>query len=122
MPITYKGGIPWIDPAKLRHRITFLEPQTTSGIAGGIITWQPGAPPECASAEILPIRGSDVIKAGQDVSQVWLTITMRYRRSVKADRRILGRHGNRYIIQAIENPAEMDMYLVLSCLGLGPNE
>jgi SPP1 family predicted phage head-tail adaptor len=122
LPISFKNGIPWIDPAKLRHRITFLDPESSMG-AGGVSTkWLPGDPPERAWAEVLPMRGTDVIKAGQDVSQVWLTITIRFRKSVRADRRILGRRGNRYVIQAIENVAEMDMFLVLNCLAIGPND
>jgi SPP1 family predicted phage head-tail adaptor len=110
-----------INPGRLRHTITLLEPQTTVGVSGVETTFAPGSPPVTALAEIKYVRGVDVIKSGQVVSQTYLTVTIRYNPAFTAGKRIQKYDGKQYIIQAVENVREMNAYMVLTCLGLGLN-
>jgi len=123
MPVRIVNGVPVLDPARLRHQVLFLEPTAGSDDSGSIVTWAPGNPPDIAWAEIVPTRGSDIIKAGQDISQVWLTITMRYNASKTRtpNTRLQTPSGSIFVVQAIENVLEMNVWLVLTCLGLGAN-
>lgn len=117
-----KNGLPWIDPALLRHRITFLDQKIVTDASGTGVVYQAGNPPERCWAELMPVRGIDLIKAGQDVSQVTVMATIRYRASATAQRRIRMKNGSVYVIQAIENVLEMGTYQVMTCLGLGSNQ
>jgi SPP1 family predicted phage head-tail adaptor len=72
-------------------------------------------------AAIEPVRGIDKIRAGQDVTQLFVTVTINWQSDILANMRVQALNGT-YIIQAIENPYEMNMILKLTCLALGVNE
>jgi len=110
-----------INPGRLRHTITLLEPTNTMGVSGMVTTYAPENPPVTALAEIKYVRGVDVIKSGQVVSQTYLSVTIRYNPAFAAGKRIQKWNGEQYIIQAVENVREMNAYMVLTCLGLAPN-
>lgn len=106
MPIRYtKSGEPYIDPVRMKAQITFLEPMTGSDVSGTTVTYQVGAPPDIAWAEIISVRATDVIKAGQDVSQVFITANIRYRPASPrtAQMRFQDSRGNQYVIMAVED-------------------
>lgn len=121
MPIRFIDGQPWIDPALLQHRVTFLEQTAGSDASGSTATWVAGNPPDATWAEILPMRAEDVIKGGQDISQVRISVTLRYRADRAATARLQVPNGSQYVIEGIQNVAEMNLYLVLTCLAIGPN-
>ena len=108
-----------INPGRLRHTITLLEPTTAAGASGMVTTYAPANPPTTALAEIKYVRGIDVIKSGQAVSQTYLSVTIRYNPAFAAGKRIQKWNGEQYIIQAVDNVKEMNAYMVLTCLGLG---
>ncbi len=114
---------PWpsIDPGQFRHQITLLEQVSSSDASGMTVTYQPDDIPVTAWAKIEYLRGMDIIKAGQDISQVYLKITAWYRPEFTANKRIQAPNGNQYVIQAVENVSEMNVYMVLTCLGIGAN-
>src|ERR1035437_5843686 len=86
----------------LRHQVTFLQQGTTSDVSGTSITWTDYC---TARASVDPFKGAEVIKAGIDTSQVFITVKMRYRDDVDASMRLRAQHGT-YIIQCIENLLE----------------
>ena len=110
-----------INPGRLRHTITLLEPTTTLGPSGMVTTHAPANPPVTALAEIKYVRGTETAKEGQVIPQTFLQVTMRYNPAFTAGKRIQKWNGEQYIIQAVENVKEMNAYMVLSCLGVGPN-
>jgi len=112
---------PTIDPGQFRHQITLLEQVVGSDASGATVTYAPESQPVKAWAKIEYLRGTDIIKSGQDVSQVYLKITAWYRAEFSANKRIQGPSGNQYVIQAVENVLEMNTYMVLMCLGVGAN-
>jgi len=124
MPVRIVNGVPVMDAARLRHRVLFLEPTPGTDDSGSTVTWAAGNPPDIAWAEIVPTRGSDIIRAGQDVSQVWITVTLRYNPSKTRtpNTRLQAPSGSIFVVQAIENVLEMNVWLVMTCLGLGANQ
>jgi SPP1 family predicted phage head-tail adaptor len=117
---------PWpdIDPGEFRHQYTALISVPVSDASGSTVTYKSCVPAVQFWAKETAIRGTDVIKAGQDVSQVYLVLVTRYRAQLAnlAQQRIQGPSGGQYIVQAVENIGRMNMYLELTCIALGANE
>jgi SPP1 family predicted phage head-tail adaptor len=110
---------PKVDPGKMVHQITFLQQVKGTNISGTVMTWAPWL---TTWASIDPVRGIDMLKAGQDVTQVYLTIKIRWQTGILPNMRIQSDMGETYIIQAIENPGERNVILVLTCLAMGLNQ
>ncbi len=110
---------PQIDPGKMVHQVTILSQQPVSDISGTSIQWVPFV---VTWAEIVPVRGIDVVRSGQDTTKLFLTIRIRWQTGILPKMRLQTVSGDNYIIQAIENPGERNIILVLTCLGLGANE
>jgi SPP1 family predicted phage head-tail adaptor len=109
---------PQINPGKMVHQVTILQPQPVQDISGTSIQWVPFVQ---TWAEIVPVRGIDVVKSGQDTTQLFLTVRIRWQTGILPKMRVQGQNGQ-YVIQAIENPGERNVILVLTCLGLGANQ
>ena len=109
---------PQIDPGKMVHQVTILQQQTIQDISGASTQWVPFV---TTWAEIIPVRGIDVVRSGQDTTQLFLTVKIRWQTGILAKMRVQSLNGQ-YVIQAIENPGERNVILVLTCLGLGSNE
>lgn len=124
MPIQRtKNGEPYHDPGKRQARITFLEQALVADASGQAETWVEGAPPDVTSAEITSVRGLDVIKNGQDVSQVQIIATIAYKPPGRtATERFRDLRGNVYVIQAVRDldPGSIK-YQELVCLLIGTN-
>ena len=71
-------------------------------------------------AAIEPVRGMDLIKGGQDVTQTYVTVTVRYNAAIQASMRVKALNGT-YIIQSINNINEQNRVMKLLCLGLKGN-
>jgi len=111
-------GWPTIDPGQMVHQITILQQQTVSDISGTAIAWVPFV---ATWAQIDPVRGTDMIRFGQDVTQLYLTVKIRWQTGIVPSMRVQSANGT-YVIQAIENPGERNVILVLTCLGLKGNQ
>jgi head-tail adaptor len=116
------SAIPGIDPGQFRHLVTLLEESTSGSDASGApVSWAVGDPPLTAYMKIESLKADEIIKAGLDVSQVDLKLTGWYRPQFTAQSRIQAPSGNVYIVQAVQNVLEMNIFMVLLCLGVGAN-
>jgi SPP1 family predicted phage head-tail adaptor len=125
MPIRFtRSGEPYLDPARMNAQITFLEPVTGADASGTTVTAQVGNPPDTAWAEVLPVRGTDVIKAGQDVSKTYVTATVNYRpdNPRSAQDKFQDSRGFVYVIQSVQDLVPgMLKYQVLTSELIGAN-
>ena len=75
---------PTIDPGLLRTPISIQALLPTSPVSfnnnGPVAVWQNVV--ECM-AYIQELRGTDLINSGQDVSKLWMTITIRYQPGIQ---------------------------------------
>ena len=115
------GTFPAVDPGSFRHQIQLLGQVVSNGTAGAQVSYQTLNPPVTSWAKIEYVRGSELISGGQDVSQDFLKLTLWYRPEYAANMRIQTPSGKQYIIQSYENVKEMNVYLILYCLGIGSN-
>lgn len=109
---------PQIDPGKLVHNITLLAEQEFIDIDGTTTEWVPFL---TTWAEIEPVRGTDVIRGGQQTTTLFLRVTIRWQTGILPDQRIQTDTGMTYIIQSIENPGERCIILILNCVALSHN-
>jgi head-tail adaptor len=123
MPARLVDGEVVMDPRLLVHRITFLDSVAATDVSGATQSWAAGNPPEQCWAEILITRGEDTVKNGLDVSKLYAKITIRYRSTVNATRRIQDHLGNVFIIQNVMILGQRTArgWMELPCLGVGPN-
>lgn len=113
---------PIVDPSTFVHRITFLEKVTGTDASGSVVRYAAGSPPDITSASIRIVRGTDVIKGGQDTSQLFAEITSYYRPNRGPNTRIQAPSGTVFIVRSVANIDERNMYTVFNCIGLGANE
>lgn len=109
---------PRFDPGKAVHQITLLTQVQTQDVAGTEVNWVPVL---SAYAEIEPVRGIDVLKSGQDTTQLFLTVKILWQRGVEPNMRVQAKNGT-YIVQSVENPGERNVILILNCVALGLNK
>jgi SPP1 family predicted phage head-tail adaptor len=111
---------PWpqVDPGEMVHQVVILQPQTVQDISGTSVTWVPFVR---TWAKIKSVRGTDVIRGGQDTTKLFLFVTIRWQTGIVPNMRVQSLNGT-YLIQAIENPGERNVLLVMTCLGLGANQ
>lgn len=105
---------------KLRHHITWLDEvlgQDTSGLG---VRWVPSSPPRRSWADIEPMSADDTVKAGQDIGTVMAAVTVRYRSWIKDTMRFVSPNGTIWVIKAIQNVKEMNIWMILTCDDLGP--
>ena len=107
-----------LDPGKMVHRVAILKQTTVTDVSGTATAWVKFVD---TWAQIDPVRGSDVLKAGQDTTQLFLTVKIRWQTGILPNMRVQSLNGT-YVIQAIENPGERNVILALSCLALGLNQ
>jgi SPP1 family predicted phage head-tail adaptor len=111
-----------INPGQFRHRITLLEPTLGTDASGVVATYAPADPPLKAWAKIEGLRSEGQVQSGQDISSVYLKITIRYNPAFQAQKAIQRWNGNQYVIEGTpENVLELGAYMVLTCRGIGLN-
>lgn len=113
-PVTW----PSINPGRMVHKITIQRQQTITDISGTVVEWVDFV--SCWAA-IDPVRGTEVLRAGQDTTQLYLTVVIRWQSGILPNMRVRSNNGT-YIIQSIENPGERNVVLVLNCLALGSSQ
>jgi SPP1 family predicted phage head-tail adaptor len=109
---------PMPDPGEYRHQVTLMRQRPTVGISGAEMEWVKFA--TCYAA-IDPASAKDVIRSGQTTSQVATPIRMNWLSGVTSDMQVWA-NGNKYVIQGIINPQELNVTLILVCVALGANE
>jgi head-tail adaptor len=111
---------PTIDPGRFRHLITLVE-QTIGQDESGTMAAKYAVPPVPTTAwmDIEYTHGDEVIKAGIDTTQTFITVTGWYRAAWQANQRIQTLSGAQYIVQHVENVRQMNIYMILTCLGIG---
>lgn len=121
--LVFTNGWPSIDVGRMRHAITIWQQGGTSPAtydAAGVA--QQNTQVASAMAAIDTIRGTDVIKGGQTGTELYLTIGMWYQAGILPNMTVVSDNGSKYVIQSVENIREMNVVLILNCLGLGANE
>lgn len=117
------NGWPVVDIGRLRHWITILQPGFPSPQ-----TYDAAGPQTqltsftTAMASIETVRGMDVIKSGQTTTQLFLEVVMLYQPGILADMQVQSDNGSKYLVQSVENILELNVVLVLNCIGLGANQ
>jgi len=107
---------PQIDPGEMVHQVTILQQTQATDISGAITVWTPFV---TTWAAIDPVSGTDVLRAGQDTTKLYLKIRIRWQTGISPNMRLQRVDGTQYVIQAIENPGERNVILTLFCLALG---
>ena len=108
---------PTLDSGEMRHQITILGQVPSSDISGSTATM---APLLTCYAKIEPVRGLDVIKSGQETTQLFLVISIWWQAGILANMQVQALNGL-YLIQSVENLLELDVVLKLNCLAIGKN-
>jgi head-tail adaptor len=110
---------PALDPGELIHQITILRQQASSDISGATVIYVPFVQ---AYSKIEPLKGTDAFRSGQLTTQLPLIISLNWQAGILPNMRVLRNvTGAHYEIQAVENLLELNVTLVLTCLGLGAN-
>lgn len=110
---------PVIDPGEMVHRITILEQTQTFDASGAAVKWLPKFENVWAAIEI--VSGREVIRSGQDTTQIFATIKIWWQMGIVPTMRIQVQDDT-YIIQSIDNPKKMNVILLLNCVGLSQND
>ena len=109
---------PTLDAGEMRHQITILGQVPSSDVSGSTVTM---APILTCYAKIVPVRGVDVIKSGQETTQLFLIVSIWWQAGIAANMQVQALNGL-YLIQSVENVLELDVVLKLNCLALGKND
>jgi SPP1 family predicted phage head-tail adaptor len=109
-----------INPGRFRHTITLLQATSGTDASGVSVTYSQGATkPVTQKAEIRYLRGSESLKSGQDVSEIWIEVTTRYNAALARLGRFVAPDGNQYVIQSADNVQMRNVFLVMTCKGAG---
>ena len=109
---------PALNSGDLRHRVTVLAETVTLNAAGTDTVLSPVI---SAWAKIEPMKGTDIIRSGQNITQLPVIVSMYYDASVQPKMRIQTLNGL-YAIQAIRNVLELNAVMELTCLAIAGAE
>jgi SPP1 family predicted phage head-tail adaptor len=113
------ANLPTCDPGDFRDQVTLLVETITNDASGSVQKWAPAFPATNAWSRIDYVRGTDLIRGGQDVTQTYIKVTSWFRKEFQTNCRIQVPGGSQFQIQNVENVKSMNTYMVLTCLGLG---
>ena len=108
---------PTLDSGEMRHQITILGQVPATDISGSTVAM---APLVTCYAKIEPVRGIDVIRSGQETTQLFLIISIWWQAGILANMQVQALNGL-YLIQSLENVLELNVVLKLNCLAIGKN-
>jgi head-tail adaptor len=108
-----------LDPGEMIHRISILQETAVSDISGTSAAWVPFV---SMWAKIEPVRGTDLLKSGQDTAQSFMTIKIFWQPGILANMRVQTLDGTFIIQGKPENPGMRNVILILNCIGLGVNQ
>ena len=101
----------------MRHQITILAQAAAIDISGSTVAMVPFV---TCYAKIVHVRGLDVIKSGQETTQLFLTVSIWWQAGIVANMQVQALNGL-YLVQSVENVGELDVVLILNCLAIGKN-
>jgi hypothetical protein len=114
-----KTSWPVCNPGKFRTPVTLLVAiPGTDPISGGVVTWGPGDNPTMVMAQVEYMHGTDLVKAGQDISISIMECTMWYNPVFIGGCRLQTPSGQ-WIVQSVENEHEVNVITRLTCLAIG---
>src|SRR6266568_298803 len=96
---------PKLNPGDLRHRVTVVEETVTANAAGTDTVLSPVI---SAWAKIEPMRGTDIVRSGQNITELPVIVSR-----VQPKMQLQTLNG-RYAIQAIRNVLELNAVMELS--------
>ena len=105
---------PLLNPGELRHRVTVLAEAAVANAAGTDTVLRPVI---TAWAKIEPMKGTDVIRSGQNITQLPVMVSMYHDARVQPNMQLQTPNG-RYSIQAIRNILELNAVIELTCLAI----
>jgi len=108
---------PSLDPGELRHQITILAPVAATDVSGSTVALVPLV---TCYAKIDVVKGLDVIRSGQETTQLYLIVSMWWQAGIAANMQVQALNGL-YLIESVENVLELDVVLKLNCLAIGKN-
>ena len=108
---------PTLDSGEMRHQITILGQASSTDVSGSTVAMVPLV---TCYAKIEPVRGIDVIRSGQETTQLFLIISIWWQSGILANMQVQALNGL-YLIQSLENVLELDVVLKLNCLAIGKN-
>ena len=108
---------PTLDSGEMRHQITILMQAPSTDVSGGTVAMVPLV---TCYAKIEPVGGIDVIRSGQETTQLFLIISIWWQAGILANMQVQALNGL-YLIQSVENVLELDVVLKLNCLAIGKN-
>ena len=108
---------PTLDSGEMRHQITILMQAPSTDVSGSTVAMVPLV---TCYAKIEPVRGIDVIRSGQETTQLFLIISIWWKSGILANMQVQALNGL-YLIQSLENVLELDVVLKLNCLAIGKN-
>ena len=103
----------------LRHSITILGPTLTTDTTGNVVTYSPFLID--VRAKIDPVSGLELIRSGQDVSLLYIVVSIRYVPGITAKMQVQAYHGL-YWIRYVENVLERNRVLKLMCTAVDGNQ
>ena len=109
---------PTLNSGDLRHRVTVLAETVTDTAAGTDTVLSPQI---SAWAKIEPMKGTDVIRSGQNITELPILVSMYYDARVQPKMQLQALNG-RYAIQAIRNVLELNVVMELTCLAIAGAE
>ncbi len=109
---------PTLNSGDLRNRVTVLAETVTTNAAG---TDTVLAPVITAWAKIEPMKGADVIRSGQSITELPVIVSMYYDARVQSKIQLQTLTGI-YAIQAVRNVLEMNAVMELTCLAIAGAE
>jgi SPP1 family predicted phage head-tail adaptor len=109
---------PTLNAGELRHRVTVFAETVIASAAG---TDTALTPVISAWAKIEPMKGTDVIRSGQDITQLPVIVSMYFDARVQSKMQLQALNG-RYAIQAVRNVLELNAVMELTCLAIAGAE
>jgi SPP1 family predicted phage head-tail adaptor len=109
---------PTLNSGDLRHRVTVLEETVIANAAGTDTVLSPVI---SAWAKIEPMKGTDVLRSGQNITQLPVIVSMYYDARVQPKMQLQALNG-RYAIQAIRNVLDLNTVMELTCLAIAGAE
>lgn len=106
-----------LSAGELRHSITILAPTLITDSTGNVPSYSVFL--SDVRAKIDPLHGLELIRSGQDISQVFIAVSIRYVPGITSQMQIQTDEGANYTIRYIENVQQRNRVLKLICLYLG---
>ena len=106
---------PKLDPGGLDSKIDIYRQTVTSGTSGSEI----GRALFLANvwASVDPVSGTDVIRGGQNVTELMLVLKIYYQPGILPNMTV-NSDGDWYVIKSVENPGKRNIMLILNCVAI----